>query len=300
MRALIWGIGVTLTSVVLGWFPDVARADDHGTGVLGTRTDSGSRLGVLSKEQTVAAVRSSVDPAPDAPWYELGVTSVCGLSPDRDGFDNSCGRALGMCRSGDPADGLGPPIGLWLRKVDADGSPIPGETWVKQGDTCFPEVVPGARALTMAMVQRAFHDTDFAVPMVNIQPEGDVTLVNLPTYFEVRFPSRGFGPDEIDRPDPGRLLGYTVEVRPRLKEVTYYLGERTVGPTTDRGGPYPIGTVVQTYAGPGVHQIRVDIVYTGQFRVGGSGWIDIPGEVTVRGTPTTLSVHEARSYLYTD
>ena len=44
--------------------------------------------------------------------------------------------------------------------------------------------------------------------------------------------------------------------------------------------------------------MRVDIVYTGQFRVGGSGWIDIPGEVDLQGTPVTLTVREARSRLY--
>ena len=61
----------------------------------------------------------------------------------------------------------------------------------------------------MAMIRDAFHDTDFSVPTVNIQPEGDVTLVNLPTYFEVQFPRSGFGPDEVDTPDPARLLGYS-------------------------------------------------------------------------------------------
>ena len=43
----------------------------------------------------------------------------------------------------------------------------------------------------MAMIREAFHDTDFSVPTVNIQPEGDLTLVNLPTYFEVKFPEAG-------------------------------------------------------------------------------------------------------------
>ena len=149
------------------------------------------------------------------------------------------------------------------------------------------------------MIRDAFHDTDFAVPTVNIQPEGDVTLVNLPTFFEVTFPEAGFGPDEVDRPDPARLLGHRIEVRPRLKSVTYRLGERTVGPTQDLGGPYPNGSVVQTYRRPGTYEVRADIVYTGQFRVGGSGWIDIPGEVALTGTPVTLTVREARSHLYT-
>lgn len=166
--------------------------------------------------------------------------------------------------------------------------------------TCWPEQVPGvSNVLTMAMVERVFHETVFAVPGVNVQPEGDVTLVNLPTFFQVRFPAAGVGPGEVDRPDPARLLGYEVQVRPRLKEVTYHVGERAIGPTVDLGGPYPTGTVVHAYARPGEHRVWVDVVYTGQFRVGGSGWIDIPGEVTLRGTPTTLTVREARSRLVT-
>ncbi len=151
----------------------------------------------------------------------------------------------------------------------------------------------------MEMIREAFHDTDFAVPTVNVQPEGDVTLVNLPTYFEVRFPEAGFGPDEVDTPDPARLLGYRIEVRPRLKSVTYHLGTETVGPTTSLGGPHPTGDIRATYTRAGTHEIRVDIVYTGQFRVGGSEWFDIPGEVDLDGEPVTLTVREAASRLYT-
>ncbi len=151
----------------------------------------------------------------------------------------------------------------------------------------------------MDMIREAFHDTDFSVPTVKIQPEGDVTLVNLPTYFQVVFPDAGFGPDEVDTPDPARLLGHHIEVRPRLKSVTYHLGEQTIGPTTDLGGPHPDGRVVVTYAHPGTVRVRVDIVYTGQFRVGGGQWFDIPGEVDLRGTPVALDVREARARLYT-
>ena len=150
----------------------------------------------------------------------------------------------------------------------------------------------------MAMIREAFHDTDFSVPTVNIQPEGDVTLVNLPTYFEVKFPNAGFGPEEIDTPDPARLLGYRIEVRPVLKSVTYQLGAQSIGPTTSLGGPHPTGDITVTYARPGEQQVRVDIVYTGQFRVGGSQWFDIPGEVDLRGAPVTLTVREAKSRLY--
>ena len=151
----------------------------------------------------------------------------------------------------------------------------------------------------MALIRQAFHDTVFSLPTVNIQPEGDVTLVNLPTYFEVKFPAAGFGPDEVDTPDPARLLGYHVEVRPRLKSITYHLGTMTIGPTTSLGGPHPTGDIRATYAQPGSHEVRADIVYTGQFRVGGSQWFDIPGDVDLQGTPVTLTVREATSRLYT-
>ena len=151
----------------------------------------------------------------------------------------------------------------------------------------------------MDMIREAFHETDFSLPIVNIQSEGDLTLVNLPTYFEVQFPDDGFGPGEVDTPDPSRLLGYRIEVRPVLKSVTYHLGTQTVGPTTSLGGPHPTGDIRATYTQPGQHEVRADVVYTGQFRVGGSQWFDIPGEVDLRGTPVTLSVREAKARLYT-
>jgi len=185
-------------------------------------------------------------------------------------------------------------------EVDRNGKALSGAEWTQVGLTCLPGLVPGrSAALTMAMIREAFHNTDFSVPTVNIQPEGDVTLVNLPTYFEVDFPEAGFGPDEVDSPDPARLLGHHIEVRPRLESVTYHLGEQTIGPTTDLGGPYPDGGVVATYTQPGQVQVRVDIVYTGQFRVGGSDWFDIPGEVDLEGTPVSLVVREAAARLYT-
>ena len=198
--------------------------------------------------------------------------------------------------------GPGPAMHVHRREVDREGAPVDGDggDWETIGTTCLPGMVPGVGPqLTLEMIREAFHDTDFSLPTVNIQPEGDVTLVNLPTYFEVRFPEAGFGPEEVDTPDPSRLLGHRIEVRPLLKSVTYHLGDQTVGPTTSLGGPHPTGDIRATYRQPGTHQVRADIVYTGQFRVGGSEWFDIPGEVDLQGSPVTLTVREAKSRLYT-
>ena len=44
-------------------------------------------------------------------------------------------------------------------------------------------------------------------------------------------------------------------------------------------------------------QVRADVTYGGQFRVGAGAWVDIPAEVVVRGTPAPLEVRTAKSRL---
>ncbi len=164
--------------------------------------------------------------------------------------------------------------------------------------TCLPELVPGEPTLGMARIIEAFRDTDFAVPGLVIQPKGNVTLVTLPTYFEVRWPTAGFEPDEVDRPDPATMLGYTVEIRPTLESITYVFGDgQKSEPTTSLGGPYPTGDVTTTYSRAGTFATRADVTYAGQFRVNGGAWIDIPDTVTVQGTPQNLQVRTATNRL---
>ena len=151
----------------------------------------------------------------------------------------------------------------------------------------------------MAQVLAAFHDTDFAKPSVQIQPKGNVTLVTLPTYFELTWPSAGFAPGEVDAVDPARMLGFRVEIRPQFKSVVYVYGDgSTSGATTSRGGPYPSGDIRHAYDEAGTFPVRADVTYTGQFRVAGGQWIDIPGQVTIQGQPEDLQVRTAKARLY--
>jgi hypothetical protein len=274
--------------------PDPGSVD-----IAGSASDSGTQIHLVDASTLASWAPSAVVGQGAGPWYEYATVSPCNGYPGRPRSDDLCGKALALCLH-DPGDG--PAVAIFRREVEADGSPVSGAAgdWQPRGITCFPELVPGAGpVLTMAMIREAFHDTDFAVPTVNIQPEGDVTLVNLPTYFEVEFPDEGFGPDEVDTPDPARLLGHHIEVRPRLKSVTYHLGNRTIGPTENLGGPYPTGDIIATYTEAGAVDVHADIVYTGQFRTGGSDWFDIPGEVDLRGSTVTLDVREAHARLYT-
>lgn len=276
-----------------------ALAGEPGPGVWGDTTEDNQIRISLRKTDLERLAHDEIAREAAGPWYEYSLVSVCGGLPGTGGTDSLCGASFISCSLTDPEIGPGPALELYRREIDEHGA-SKGGPWESLGATCLPEMAPGGSdALTLAMIREAFHDTDFSVPRLNIQPEHDVTLVNLPTFFEVQFPEAGFGPDEVDTPDPARLLGYRIEVRPRLKAVTYHLGIRTIGPTTSLGGPHPTGDIRATYPQPGTHEVRVDVVYTGQFRVGGSQWFDIPGQVDLQGTSVTLTVREATSRLYT-
>jgi hypothetical protein len=189
-------------------------------------------------------------------------------------------------------------VRLYRRQVDAAGTPT--GPWVELGATCFATAVPGKPVLGMAQIRAAFHDTDFARPAVHVQPEGDVTLVTLPTYFEIHWAPTGFAPHEVDAVDPARMSGFRVDIRPVLRSVTFLFGDgTTLGPTGSLGGPYPSGDITHAYASSGDYPVRADVTYAGQYRVNGSGWLDIPDTVTIRGIPHTLHVKTAKARLYT-
>ena len=292
------GLAAALLLVICA-VPDAARADVAG----GTLAD-GVKLSVVLDSNALSnlALGKAVAGASDPRRYEYTSVTNCPTSvPGAAGADNFCQAAAAACSGNSPQQGLGPSVKVFRRVV---GSPTAAGSasaaaWVQVGVTCFPELVPGKRSLGMAQVVAAFHDTRFAVPALRIQPAGDVTLVNLPTYFELAWSPGGFQPGEVDHPDPAQLLGYRVEIRPLLRDVTYVYGDGQVdGPTTRTGGPFPSGDVRHEYRTPGVVVVRADVTLGGQFRVVGGPWIDIPTQVRVPGVTQTLRVATASARLY--
>ncbi|MDO5502974.1 MAG: hypothetical protein Q4G67_07360 [Actinomycetia bacterium] len=220
--------------------------------------------------------------------YEYRTTSVCGGVIDELDQNYYCEAAWQTCAHNTEEQGLGPAATIYRRAI--------GTTeWENRGTTCWPNIVAETPIVTLDMIINAFHDTAFAIPTIRSQPEGNTTLVTLPTYFEVRFPTTGYGPGQIDTTT---LLGTTIEIRPRLDAITYHFGDgSTTGPTTDLGGPYPTGAITHAYARSGQYSSRADITYGGQFRVAGGTWMDIPGTANITGTPTAITVREARARL---
>jgi hypothetical protein len=72
-------------------------------------------------------------------------------------------------------------------------------------------------------------------------------------------------------------------------------GEATT--TAGPGRPYPSKDVSHRYSAPGVVAPRVDVTYTGEYRVDGGRWLDVPGDATITGPTVLLTVIEARSEL---
>ncbi|MFW5471091.1 hypothetical protein ACOCJ4_13720 [Knoellia sp. CPCC 206435] len=172
-----------------------------------------------------------------------------------------------------------------------------GAQWERIDYTCLASLVPGStNALTMQMILDQFHKTAFAKPSASIQPVGLKTLVNLPTYYELRWPTEGFEPGE---PDSATLVGRRVEIEPVFVSATYLFGDgEAVGPVESLGGPHPTGDIVHTYRTKTVAPVQINATYSGRFRVDGGAWITIPDTVTIEGTPSNLTVAEAKARLY--
>lgn len=272
--------------------PWTSDTDNDGAVVRGMGAGDLQKLG----GQTHNAVNSP----PKPPWYKFESTSYCSSRPPgtADAFDPSCTAEYAVCNptgAAGPTDG--PAVRVWRMEVDRAGQPVAGAPWQLLGYTCLGGLVPGAtNTLTMQMILDEFRKTTFAKPTASIQPVGLKTLVNLPTYFELKWPEQGFEPGE---PDSTTLIGRQVEIEPVFVTATYIYGDgEASGPVESLGGPHPEGDVVHTYRKKMVAPVQVNATYGGRFRVDGGVWINIPDTVTIEGTPVNLTVAEAKARLY--
>ncbi|MGB3762733.1 MAG: hypothetical protein WA966_05865 [Ornithinimicrobium sp.] len=122
--------------------------------------------------------------------------------------------------------------------------------------------------------------------------------MNLPTYFELKWPEEGFEPREIDTTT---LVGREVRIRPVLQSATYSFGDGdSHGPTQSLGGPWPDGDVIHTYLEKESVQPSISATYGGEVSVDGGDWTDINASVTVDGPPQPLEVLTSRNRLVDD
>lgn len=259
-----------------------------------------------SRRQEASAAGSSVLPARSgAPRVEYRLTLACGSGRVRSiqGSEDvtNCLYALSACQYRNPPSDQ-PLYYVWKRRTNPPNSP-----WVLAGETCGtqsapPAAVPPPPVPTLGQIQDAFRRLPFSKPTVRIEPRGNVTLVNLPTYYEATWPDdTGLQPGETSQ--PVQLLSWSVEFRVSSRSYTFHYGDGTSsGRVSDAGGGYPSGSIRHTYAAPNeTARVRVDSQLTGQFRVNGGEWIDVDTIADLQNEPvTTLVVKEAKARLYTN
>ncbi|MGL5857678.1 MAG: hypothetical protein ACRC35_04605 [Angustibacter sp.] len=198
----------------------------------------------------------------------------------------------------DERDRIFIPESIFTRRLSPSGTPI-GD-WEYVDWTCGPTDTPAASAgLTPAVVSRVVRDLPFARPTLATSPPGGQTLVNLPTYFAVRWPARGLQPDETTTVI---LLGRRVQIRPVAVSYTYDFGDgTTTGPTSDPGGLWPDGQIIHTYEALDPKPATVTCVYSARYRTTPNGtWQTLDLTIPITGTPRTVRVYEAINRLYDD
>lgn len=204
----------------------------------------------------------------------------------------SCQSAIDACRRS--GEGPGPQSRLYTRIV--------GTTeWTLTGMTCLPDhyaapAAPGV--LTLGHIQRAFAETPFATPLGTVQPPGGTTLVNLPTYFALAWPTQGYRPGQIRSLT---LLGHAVDLRLKTDGHVYDFGDGSShGPTPSLGGPYPTGDVTHTYSSAATLTPTATTTITADYRVDAGPWQPLPGHSTQTTTFPALTIGTATNRLTAD
>jgi len=246
----------------------------------------------------------SAGPRPREDPFEYRLTLACGYDrvSDVEGSSDvtNCTFALTACQYRNPPSDK-PLYYLWRKAKEPADSP-----WVLQGEMCGTEDAPEAAAPppvpTMGQIQDAFKRLPFSKPTVRVEPKGNVTLVNLPTYYEATWPDdAGLQPGEVSA--PVQLLSWSVEFKISSRSYNFHYGDgSSSGPVHDAGGSYPDGSVKHIYQQPNdAAAVSVDSQLTGQFRVNGGDWMDIDTVADLQNEPvTTLEVREAKARLYSN
>ena len=220
------------------------------------------------------------------------------------GDATNCSYAQTACRYRVPSSD--PKSGEILYRLESRPRSEPNGAWTLVREMCgldeAPPGVPAPPAIpTLAQIESAFRRLPFSKPTVGIQPEGNTTLVNLPTYFRAEWPGdAGLQPGEVST--PVQLLTWSVEFRIAARSYDFHYGDGTrSGPTTDPGGVYPDGAIRHTYTEPtAAARVSVDAQLTAQYRANGGPWQDIDSVADLQDEPvTTLQVREAHARLVT-
>lgn len=310
-------IASLLVMVVLVFLPSLANADEVLPTVTGSHAGAYANKGkqspgtrVLAKDERISeGTRSRTSgkaegiawSAPPAKWVTKDVTCSSGS------LDPGCSATIIDCSTTPGASGS--PRLVWMRQEGGaqwygpfsmclPGNPAPPDV----DDPTVPRTsTPPPPVPTIGQIREAFMELPFAKPEVSMQPVGQKTLVNLPTFYEAVWPE-GSGLKPGDVSEPVQLLSWSIEFKIASKDYRYDFGDDSSSDwTKSTGGVYPDGDITHTYETTGRRQVKVDARLVGQYRVNGGAWQDLGAVADLQDEPVAqLEVLGTRTRLVND
>lgn len=122
-----------------------------------------------------------------------------------------------------------------------------------------------------------------AVPVVQPAPD---TLVNIPTRFRT---------SSVERYDiPLTILGQSVVITAQAQQWRWTFGDGAAQTVTAKG---TAGLTTHDYRRNGPTSARVDIVWSGTYRINGGDVRQVQGTATTQGVPAAVQVKQAKTEL---
>lgn len=152
------------------------------------------------------------------------------------------------------------------------------------GDVCVPEEEVGEVNIAQLII-REFKRISWPESRLVVEPPNGKTLVNLETNF--------YTTDDAVVVNDVSIANQQVTIEAFPTTYTFNFGDGTSTSTASPGTPYPGLDVAHTYARTGDVSVSLDTTYSGRYRIGGGGWVNIPETLTVPGAAQNLEVVEA-------
>lgn len=169
--------------------------------------------------------------------------------------------------------------------------------WESTGTVCLNNPDEITQTITETEIREAFTTLTWPAADLIIDPDPR-TLVNTDTAFHT------------NRTQPVTqtitLLGTEITLQATPTTWTWHWAQPgdpatptdlTPHTTTTPGTPRPHPTITHTYTRKGQTHPSVDVTYTGQYQIANGPWHPITNTHTVPGTPTPLTIHQARPRL---
>ncbi|GAA2732437.1 hypothetical protein GCM10009867_08300 [Pedococcus aerophilus] len=192
LKASLLCLAIVVTGVVLA-SPSHAAGKSCGTGLafVDLANDAAAAKAACqptSSDDDAASVQTAASKQSKYIYQVVLACRPARISDTAGGEATNCSYAMTACSFRNP------PSDEVLYWVQSRPRANPNAAWTTVNTMCgLDDVPPGVPAPppipTLGQIQTAFKQLPFSKPRVAVQPAGNVTLVNLPTYYRATWPN---------------------------------------------------------------------------------------------------------------